>query len=75
MIFLEIFFGLFFLVNIIFLLKIVFIQDNTVLKKSFVMAQTTANYFPKISPKISILVAARNEEKNILGFIHAVSVV
>ncbi len=66
MIFLEIFFGLFFLVNIIFLLKIVFIQDNTVLKKSFVMAQTTANYFPKISPKISILVAARNEEKNIL---------
>ena len=66
MIFLEIFFGIFFLVNIIFLLKIVFIQDNTILKKSFVGTQTTADSFPKISPKISILVAARNEEKNIL---------
>ncbi len=66
MIFLEIFFGIFFLVNIIFLLKIVFIQDNTIFKKSCVETQTKANYLPKISPKISILVAARNEEKNIL---------
>ncbi len=66
MIFLEIFFGIFFLVNIIFLLKIAFIQDNTILKKSFVETQTTVDYFLKISPKISILVAARNEEENIL---------
>ncbi len=70
MIFLEIFFGIFFLVNIIFLLKIVFIQDSAILKKSFVGTQTTADYLPQVSPKIiskiSILVAARNEEKNIL---------
>ncbi len=62
MIFLEMFFGIFFLVNIIFLLKIVFIQDDAISKKSFVGTQTTADYLPKIS----ILVAARNEEKNIL---------
>ncbi len=59
MIFLEIFsiifFGIFFLVNIIFLLKIVFIQDETISKN-----------LQKTSPKISILVAARNEENNIL---------
>ena len=66
MIFLEIFFGIFFLVNIIFLLKIVFIQDNIILDKSKNPLNISQKVSLKISPKISILVAARNEEKNIL---------